>query len=43
MKQLERNRREAEKEKASMHNELQRETQPSVSVAILTLLFVIYS
>ncbi|KAG2404202.1 hypothetical protein LR48_Vigan03g037600 [Vigna angularis] len=31
MKQLERNRREAEKEKASMHNELQRETQPNES------------
>ncbi|XP_022632345.1 chromatin assembly factor 1 subunit FAS1 isoform X2 [Vigna radiata var. radiata] len=31
MKQLERNRRESEKEKASMHNELQRETQPNES------------
>ncbi|KAK7374402.1 hypothetical protein VNO80_07832 [Phaseolus coccineus] len=31
IKQLERNRREAEKEKTSMHNELQRETQPNES------------
>jgi len=43
MKQLERNRREAEKEKANMHKELQRETQPNVSVTIFALLCVLYS
>lgn len=42
MKQLERNRRESEKEKASMHNELQRETQPNANVIIFALLCVLY-